>query len=59
MATPIKSVPILSGEIADEFVRLAEEKERKSKREISPESSSIVREMERQLREFVSTWKKQ
>jgi hypothetical protein len=59
MATPIKSVPILSGEIADEFVRLAEEKERKSKREISPESSSIVREMERQLREFVPTWKKQ
>jgi hypothetical protein len=58
MATPIKSVPILSGEIADEFVRRAEENERKPRRTSTHEQRSIVREMERQLREFIPSWKK-
>ena len=50
MATPIKQVPILSGEIAEEFERLADERLKMPRR--------IVREMERQLREAVPTWRK-
>lgn len=57
MATPIKAVPILSGPLADEFVRQAEENESRPRRETSPEQRSVVREMERQLREFVPSWK--
>ena len=58
MATPIKAVPILSGELADDFVRLAEEQEGRPRRESSPEQRATVREMERQLREFVPSWRR-
>lgn len=58
MAIPIKAVPILSGELADEFVRKAEENEAKPRRIVSDKQRSIVREMERQLREFIPSWKK-
>lgn len=59
MATPIKAVPILSGELADEFVRRAEENERRPRRESTQEQRDIVREMERQLREFIPSWKRE
>jgi hypothetical protein len=58
MATPIKAVPILSGKLADEFVRRAEERERSPRRVSSQEQRAVVREMERQLREFVPSWRK-
>lgn len=59
MATPIKEVPILTGEIADEFVRQAEENERNPRRVSSSKQRAVVRELERQLREFVPSWKRQ
>ena len=37
MATPIKAVPILTGTLADDFVRQAEENERKPRRILSEE----------------------
>lgn len=58
MAMPIKAVPILSGEIADEFVRRAEENERKPRRKHNPERQAMVAEMMRQLREFKPSWRK-
>lgn len=58
MATPIKAVPILSGELAEEFVRRAEENELKPRRNSTPEQRAVVREMERQLREFVPSWRR-
>lgn len=58
MAIPIKAVPILTGEIAEEFVREAEENEFKPHRATTPEQRAVVLEMERQLREFVPSWKK-
>lgn len=58
MATPIKQVPILSGEIAEEFERLADERLKMPRRESTPEARRIVREMGRQLREAVPTWRK-
>jgi hypothetical protein len=60
MATPIKAVPILHGEAADDFVRQAEERERSSQRKsLTSEQEQNIAEMTRQLREFVPSWKKQ
>lgn len=59
MATPIKAVPILSGSIAEDFVRQAEENERKPRRASSSEQRALVIEMERQLRECVPSWRRQ
>lgn len=56
MATPIKSVPILSGEAADEFVRLAEENERKTRRILSKEQEQRIAEVMRRSHEFVPSW---
>lgn len=58
MAIPIKAVPILSGEIADEFVRQAEENERKPRREPNPERKAMVAEILRRSKEFVPSWMK-
>ena len=58
MAIPIKAVPILSGKIADDFVRNAEERENKPRRTTSSEQREIVHEMERQLREFIPSWRR-
>ena len=58
MATPIKAVPILTGEIADEFIRQAEENELNPRRVSTPKQRAVVREMERQLREFVPSWRR-
>lgn len=37
MATPIKAVPVLTGTLADDFVRQTEENERKPRRLLSEE----------------------
>lgn len=58
MATPIKAVPILTGETADEFIRLPEENELHPRRTSSARQREVVKEMERQLREFVPSWKR-
>lgn len=58
MAIPIKAVPILTGDAAEDFIRNAEANESKPRRSTSPEMRAVVREMERQLREFVPTWKR-
>ena len=58
MATPIKAVPILSGEIAEDFIRKAEVQEHKPRRTSTAEQRAVVREMERQLREYIPSWKR-
>lgn len=58
MATPIKAVPILTGDIAYEFIRQAENNELGPRRKSTSKQRAIVREMERQLKEFVPSWRK-
>lgn len=57
MAIPIKAVPILSGEAADEFVRRAEAKERGERTPLTLEQKEKVDMMMRQLREFKPSWR--
>ena len=58
MATPIKAVPILTGTLADDFVRRAEENERKPRRILSEEKEKKIAEIMRRSREFVPSWLK-
>ena len=58
MAIPIKSVPILTGSFADEFVRQAEKNERGPRRELTPEREKKLTEIMRRSREFVPSWMK-
>lgn len=58
MATPIKAVPILTGALADDFVRQAEENERKPRRILSEEGEKKIAEIMRRSREFVPSWLK-
>lgn len=58
MATPIKAVPILTGILADDFVRQAEENERKPRRLLSEEDEKRIAEIMRRSREFVPSWLK-
>ena len=58
MAIPIKQVPILTGKIADEFVRQAEEREREPHRIITEQQRQMVKEMMRSLHEFKFPWDK-
>ena len=58
MATPIKAVPILTGALADDFVRQAEENERKPHRILSKEREKKIAEIMRRSREFVPSWLK-
>ena len=58
MATPIKSVPILSGSLAEDFVRQAEENEQKPRRVLSAEKEQKIAEIMLRSREFVSSWLK-
>lgn len=58
MAIPIKAVPILSGEIADEFVRLAEEREKNPAPGLSLEREERIAKVMRQMREFKFPWEK-
>lgn len=58
MAIPIKAVPILTGSLADDFVRQAEENERKPRRVLSAEQEERIAEIMRRSREFVPSWLK-
>lgn len=59
MAIPIKQVPILTGEIAEAFVREAEEKERHPHASrLSPEDEAAVRRVIRRMEDFVPSWRK-
>lgn len=58
MATPIKAVPILTGTLADDFVRQAEENERKPHRLLSEEDEKRIAQIMRRSREFVPSWLK-
>lgn len=56
MAIPIKAVPILSGEIAEEFVRQAENREKNPSPTLSSAQEERVAKVMRQLREFKFPW---
>lgn len=58
MATPIKAVPILTGSVADDFVRQAEENERKPHRTLSEEREKEIAEIMHRSRESVPSWLK-
>lgn len=58
MATPIKAVPILTGTLADDFVRQAEENERKPRHVLSEEDEKKIAQIMRRSREFVPSWLK-
>lgn len=58
MAIPIKQVPILSGEIAEIFVREADENEKLPRHKISAEDEAWVNRIAKQLQEFKFPWDK-
>ncbi|MCM1141998.1 MAG: hypothetical protein NC453_25800 [Muribaculum sp.] len=58
MAIPIKQVPILSGQIAEDFIREAEENEKLPRHLLSEESKARVRKMLRQIDEYVPSWRR-
>lgn len=58
MATPIKQVPILTGKQAEEFVREAEENEKRPRFKLSQEREERVRKVMKQLQEFRFPWDK-
>ena len=58
MATPIKAVPILTGSLADDFVRRAEENERQPRRPLSEEREKRIAEIMRRSREAIPSWLK-
>ena len=58
MTTPIKAVPILTGSLADDFVRQAEENERKPRRVLSADKEKSIADIMRRSREFVPSWLK-
>jgi hypothetical protein len=58
MAIPIKQVPILSGEIAEEFEREADAREKNPSPALSKEDEAQVAKVMRQLREFIPSWRK-
>ncbi len=58
MAIPIKQVPILTGEIAEAFVREAEEKENRPHKPLSSEREAVIRRVIRRMEEFVPSWKR-
>lgn len=58
MAIPIKQVPILSGQIADDFIREAEENEKLPRHQLSEEAKARVRKMLRQIDEYVPSWRR-
>lgn len=58
MATPIKQVPILTGELAAAFVREADENEKMPRHHISSEDEAWVKRIAKQLHEFKFPWDK-
>lgn len=58
MATPIKQVPILSGKIAEEFIREAEENEKLPRHQLSSEDEATIRRVLRRMEAFVPSWRR-
>lgn len=58
MAIPIKQVPILSGQIAEDFINEAEENERLPRYRLSSEDEATIRRVMREMEEFVPSWKR-
>ena len=58
MAIPIKQVPILSGQIAEDFIREAEENEKLPRHRLSPEDEATVRRVMREMEDFVPSWRR-
>lgn len=58
MAIPIKAVPILSGDIADDFVRKANEREKHPSAQLTEAQEERVLKVMRQLRDFKFPWEK-
>ncbi len=58
MAIPIKAVPILTGETADDFVRKAEEHEKNPTPLLSREQEERISQIMKQMREFRFPWEK-
>ena len=58
MATPIKQVPILTGELAEAFVREAEANERKPHGKLPPEREAAIRRVMREMEDFVPSWRR-
>ena len=58
MAIPIKAVPILSGKIADDFVKKAEDREKNPSPALSPEREDRIADVMKRMREFRFPWEK-
>lgn len=58
MATPIKAVPILTGSLADDFVRQAEENEQRPRRVLSADEEKRIADIMRRSQEYVPSWLK-
>ena len=58
MAIPIKQVPILSGQIAEDFIREAEENEKLPRHKLSSDDEATVRRVMREMEEFVPSWRR-
>jgi len=58
MAIPIKQVPILSGQIAEDFIREAEENEKLPRHRLSSEDEATIRRVMREMEEFVPSWRR-
>ena len=56
MAIPIKQVPILSGKLADEFIRQAEENESKHRTPLSKEAEERIARVMKEMRAQESRW---
>ncbi len=59
MAIPIKQVPILSGRIAEDFIREAEENEKLPRHRLSSDDEATIRRVMREMEEFVPSWKRE
>lgn len=58
MAIPIKAVPILTGKIADDFVREAEKREKHPTPGLSQDQEERIAKVMKQMREFRFPWEK-
>jgi uncharacterized coiled-coil DUF342 family protein len=57
MATPIKQVPILYGEEAEAFERMAREREKNPQgKPLTPEQEAKIAKMVKQLHEYKFPW---
>lgn len=58
MAIPIKAVPILSGDLAEDFVRQAQEREMHPAPALSAEQEERIAKVMRQMHEFKFPWER-